>query len=67
MADFLSGKNMKKFLIIIFPLCVVLFILMWISWGLKGALVLFGAGLFIIALALGFAKWVQFVDKHIKD
>jgi len=40
---------------------------MWISWGLKGALILFGAELFIIAFALGLAKWVQFVDKHIKD
>ena len=58
---------MKEFLIIIFPFCAVLFVLMWISWGLKGALILFGAELFIIAFALGLAKWVQFVDKHIKD
>lgn len=58
---------MKKFLIIIAPPCVVLFVLMWISWGLKGVLEFFGAMLFIVALAFGFAKWVEFVDKHIKD
>lgn len=58
---------MKKFLITISPLCVVLFVFMWFSWGLKGAFVFFGAALFIIALAFGFAKWVEFVDKHIKD
>ena len=67
MADFLFGKDMKEFLIITFPFCAVLFVLMWISWGIKGALVLFGAGLFIIALALCVAKWVQFVDKYIRD
>jgi Ca2+/H+ antiporter len=58
---------MKKFLITITPLCVVLFVLMWISWGLKGVLAFFGAMLFIVALAFGLDKWVEFVDKHIKD
>ena len=58
---------MKKFLITISPLCMVLFALMWFSWGLKGAFAFFGAVLFIVALALGFAKWMKFVDKHIKD
>ena len=58
---------MKKFLIIISPLCVVLFVLMWLSCGLKGALAFFGAVLFAVALAFGLAKWMDFVDKHIKD
>lgn len=58
---------MKKFLITISPICVVLFLFMWISWGLKGALAFFGALLFVFALALGFTKWMEFVDKHIKD
>lgn len=58
---------MKKFLIMIFPLCVILFILLWISWGLKGVLAFFGAMLFVVALALGLTKWMEFVDKHIKD
>lgn len=58
---------MKKFLTTTAPLCVVLFVLMWISWGFKGMLAFFGAMLFIVALAFVFAKWVEFVDKHIKD
>lgn len=58
---------MKKFLIAISPLCALLFILMWISCGLKDALLSFGAILLIIALILGFIKWMEFVDKHIKD
>jgi hypothetical protein len=67
MVDFLFGKDMKRFLILISPLCVVLFILMWISWGLKGALAFFGVVLFIVALIFGLAKWMEFVDKHIKN
>ena len=58
---------MKKFLIAISPLCALLFILMWISCGLKDALLSFGAILLIIALILGFIKWMEFIDKHIKD
>lgn len=58
---------MKKFLITIFPLCVVLFVLMWISWGLKGVLAFFGAVIFITVLAVLFTKWMMFVDKHVKD
>jgi hypothetical protein len=40
---------------------------MWFSWGLKGTFVFFGAVLFVVALALGLAKWMEFVEKHIKD
>lgn len=58
---------MKKLLITIFPICVVLFVFIWIPWGLKGALEFFGIMLFLVALAFGLAKWVEFVDKHIKD
>lgn len=58
---------MKKFLITISPLCVVLFALMWFSWGLKGVLAFFGAMLFIVALVVFLTKWMMFVDKHIKD
>ena len=58
---------MKKFLILISPLCVVLFVLMWVSWGLKGSLAFFSAIPFTVALAFGFVKWIEFVDKHIKD
>ena len=58
---------MKKFLITISPLYVVLFVLMLISWGLKGALAFFGVVLFTVALIFGLTKWMEFVDKHIKD
>lgn len=58
---------MKKFLITIAPLCVVLFVLMWISWGLKGVLAFFGIAIFVAALVFGLDKWMDFVDKHIKD
>ena len=58
---------MKKFLIIIAPLCVVLFVLMCILWGLKGVLAFFGIMLFTPALVFVFDKWVEFVDKHVKD
>ena len=57
---------MKKFLITISPICAILFICMWISWGLEGILVLFCVALAYV-FAFGFAKWVEFVDKHIKD
>lgn len=58
---------MKKFLITIAPLCVVLFVLMWISWGMKGVLAFFGIAIFVAALVFGLAKWMDFVDKHVKD
>ena len=58
---------MKKFLITIAPVFVVLFVLMWIYWGLEYALILFGAVIFIIVLVALQIKWMIFVDKHIKD
>ena len=58
---------MKKFLITISPICAILFVVMWLSWGLKGALGFFGIAIFMIALIFGLAKWVDFVDKHFND
>ena len=58
---------MKKFLITIAPLFIVLFFLLWFSWGLKGVLSLISAIIFLIVLAKGMAMWMEFVDKHIKD
>lgn len=58
---------MKKFLITITPPCIVLFVLMWILWGLEGTLAFFGTALFVVALVFGLIKWVDFIDKHIKD
>ena len=62
-----NNSVMKKFLITISPLCVVLFALMWFSWGLKGVLAFFGEVMFTAALLCGIVKWMGFVDKHIKD
>jgi hypothetical protein len=67
MADFLFGKNMKKLLVVISPICVVLFIFMWISWGLKGVFVFFGVALFVVVATVLLTKWIELVDKHIKD
>ena len=61
------GKGMKKFIISIAPLFVVVFILLWFSWGLNWVLAFFGAVLFIVLLAFMMAKWMEFVDKHFKD
>ncbi len=58
---------MKKFLIMITPFCMVMFVLMWFSWGLKEALAFFGIVLFTGTLVFGFFKWGEFVDKHVKD
>jgi len=58
---------MKKFLITIAPFCVILFALMWFSWGLKGAFAFFGVVLFVVAVAILLAKWMEFVNKHVKD
>ena len=52
---------------IIISAFVVLFILMWVSGGLKGAVAFFGAVIFIVILVTLFIKWIEFVDKHIKD
>lgn len=58
---------MKKFLITISPLCAVLLALLWFSWGLKGVLAFFSAVFFVVAVAILLTKWMEFVDKHIKD
>jgi len=65
---------MKKNLLTISPIFVILFAFLWISRGLKCALVFFGIGLkffgivlFIVGLIYVIGMWVEFVDKHIKD
>jgi len=58
---------MKKFLITIAPFVILVFLVMVFLWGLKGVLAFFGEVLFVFALVFGIAKWIEFVDKHIKD
>ena len=58
---------MNKFLITIAPFFILLFLVMLFLLGLKGMLAFFGVVLFTAAFVFGLAKWVDFVDKHIKD
>ena len=58
---------MKKFIVSILPIIILLFLLIWFSWGLEGALVSSEAVLFPILLVQIIMIWVKFVDKHIKD
>lgn len=58
---------MKKFLLSIFPFCVILFVVFWVSLGLKAALTIFGFMLLIAALAFGLGMWLDFVEEYIKD
>lgn len=58
---------MKKFIISILPIVILLFLLMWFSWGLEGAFVFFAVVLFFCFLAQVMIIWVKFVDKYIKD
>lgn len=58
---------MKKFLITIAPFVILLFLLMLFLWGIKGVLAFFGVVLFAAVLVFGIDKWMDFVDKHVKD
>ncbi len=58
---------MKKFLITIFPILIVLFIIIWISFGLECAVVYIGVVLSLLVFGAFSIKWIEFVDKHIKD
>ena len=58
---------MKKIIIAVSPICIVLFVLIWILCGLKAALAVFGALLFSAAFVFACVIWIEFVDKHIKD
>lgn len=58
---------MKKFLITIAPFFILLFLFMLFLWGMKGVLVFFGEVLLFVVLVFGVVKWMDFVDKHIKD
>ena len=58
---------MKKLLITLSPFCVILFVTLWVSCGLTGVFVFFGVTLFLTAMIFLLIKWIEFVDKHIKD
>ena len=58
---------MKKFLIAIVPFVILLSLVSLFLWGLNGVLVFFGEVLFVVALVFVVNKWIDFIDKHIKD
>ena len=58
---------MKKFLIAIAPFVILLSLVSLFLWGLNGVLVFFGEVLFVVALVFVVNKWIDFIDKHIKD
>lgn len=58
---------MKKFLITIAPLCIVLFVIMWILLGLKGMLAFFCILLLNVALIFCSYCWWDFVDEYMKE
>ena len=58
---------MKKVLITMLPILVILFCHIWIVFGLKYAIAYLICIPFGIMLAAALIKWVEFVDKHIKD
>ena len=56
----------KKLLIYMLPLYVILFPLLWISWGLEGILAFISAIIFLLIILKGLVIWINFVDKHIE-
>lgn len=58
---------MKKFLITVLPILVMLFCPIWIVFGLEHAIAYLISIPFGIMLAVATIKWVEFVDKHVKD
>ena len=48
------------------PLYVILFPLLWISWGLKGILAFISGIICFLIILKGLVIWINFVDKHIE-
>ncbi len=58
---------MKKFIICILPFFVVSLILTYFLFGFEEVLLIFAWFVSVGLLVCIEAKWVEFVDKHIKD
>lgn len=58
---------MKKFLITILPILVILFCCTWIIFDLKHAIVCLIGMSFGLIVPPALFKWVEFVDKHVKN
>lgn len=59
---------MKKLLLIILPISVIIAGVLWYSFGFDGMVMTIGTVLFVILfLAFLLVKWIEFIERNIKD
>lgn len=59
---------MKKIFIFILPICVIIGGVLWYSFGFDGMVMTIGTVLFVILfLAFLLVKWMEFIERNIKD
>lgn len=59
---------MKKLLLFILPISVIIAGVLWYSFGFDGMVMTIGTVLFVILFFVFLlVKWIEFVDKNIKD
>lgn len=59
---------MKKLLLFILPISVIIAGVLWYSFGFDGMVMTIGTVLFVILfLAFLLVKWIEFIEKNIKD
>lgn len=59
---------MKKLLLFILPISVIIAGVLWYSFGFDGMVMTIGTVLFVILfLAFLLVKWIEFIERNIKD
>ena len=59
---------MKKLLLFILPISVIIAGVLWYSFGFDGMVMTIGTVLFVILfLAFLLVKWMEFIERNIKD
>lgn len=59
---------MKKLLLFILPISVIVAGVLWYSFGFDGMVMTLGTVLFVILfLAFLLFKWIEFIERNIKD
>ena len=59
---------MMKLLLFILPIIVIIGIVLWYSFGFDGMVMTIGTVLFVILfLAFLLVKWIEFIERNIKD
>ena len=59
---------MKKLLLFILPISVIIAGVLWYSFGFDGMVMTIGTVLFVILfLAFLLLKWIEFIERNIKD